>query len=66
MAMDVVIGYGFLWQSSKTDEKLPVTRKWVNEMVIRSKANLEAITAADTTTLTHFAHITGQPQHIGT
>ena len=66
MAMDVIIGYGFLWQSSKSEERLPITRKWIAEMEPRSKMNLETITAADRTSLTHFTHITGEPQHIGT
>ena len=66
MAVDVIVGYAFLWQTSKTDEKLPVTRKWIHEADVRSKMNLELLTTADRTTLTHFVQITGRPQHIGT
>ena len=66
MALDVIVGYAFLWQSSKSADKLPVTRKWIHEADLRSKMNLERIKTADRTTLTHFAQITGQPQHIGT
>ncbi len=65
MAMDVIVGYHFLWQSSLKAEKLPVTRKWIVEADIRSKMHLETITTADRTTLDHFVQITGQVQHIG-
>jgi hypothetical protein len=66
MAMDVVVGYSFLWQSSVNADKLPVTRKWIIEADIRSKMNLDLITTGDKTTITHFKHITGEPQAIGT
>jgi hypothetical protein len=66
MAIDVIVGYHFLWQASVNEKKLPVTRKWVVEADVRSKANLERITTADRTTITSFKQITGEPQAIGT
>ncbi|HUV38211.1 MAG TPA: acyl-CoA dehydrogenase family protein [Planctomycetota bacterium] len=66
MAIDVIIGYAFLWQASLNEAKLPVIRKFLLEADIRSQANLRLITTADKTTVTHFAQITGEPQPIGT
>ncbi|HUW58296.1 MAG TPA: acyl-CoA dehydrogenase family protein [Planctomycetota bacterium] len=66
MGIDVVCGYALLWQASINEEKVPVARKWIVEADVKSKANLDLITTADKTTLTHFAQITGEPQPIGT
>jgi len=66
MAIDVVIGYAFLWQASVNGKKLPVTRKWIIEAEIKSEANLKTITTGDKTTVTDFVQITGTPQAIGT
>jgi len=66
MAIDVIIGCAFLWQTSVNDAKLPVTRKWILEAEIKSEAHLKLITTGDKTTVTDFVQITGEPQPIGT